>query len=610
MADCVGQKLGKYHLIRLLGKGGFGDVYLGQHVEDGTQAAIKVLHEPLTNENIKEFVNEAGLCQLLRHESIVRLFDFGIRDDYIPFLAIEYAPNGSLANNYPRGTRIPLDTIITYVKPISAALQYAHDNRLIHRDVKPANFLIGTNGKVLLGDFGIAAIALSTRSQEQQREKQKVVGSWEYAAPEQFAGRAVPASDQYSLAVVVYEWLCGDRPFHGNFDQLVVQHYHLNSPPPPLHEKISISPTVEQVIMKALAKNPEHRYESVETFANALAACLNSDSHSEPTPPMPSPHPPPVPRASPRRGQANPEPTPPVQAQTLKDRLIDIQPLMVRVPKIPADLPGPMRKKYKQLLNREFEIGEYPVTNIEYQRFVAVSHRVPTSWKQRAFPGSAFPPERATHPVVGITQQDADAYCAWLSSQTRNRYRLPTPQEWEWAASGPQRQQYPWGKQFDQERCNTEESGIGETTPVDKYLTGKSFCGAKDMSGNVWEMTQSSRRSFNMFDYKLMLYVIIIGTLLGIALGIYAVASYNGRLPDMISYVIFDILIPGILFGLGASFVSYCVAYAIGYCIFLIQLRPTLRGGAWNASSDKAPCFSRNYKIDEKATGFRLLREV
>src|SRR5437660_588263 len=161
MVDCVGRQLGKYRLVRFLGWGGFGDVYLGEHVEGGAQAAIKVLHEPLTNENIKEFVNEAGLCQLLRHESIVRLLDVGIGDDYIPFLVMEYAPNGSLADRHPRGTRLPLDTIVSYVKSISAALQYAHDKGLIHRDVKPANFFIGPNGKVLLGDFGIAAIALS-----------------------------------------------------------------------------------------------------------------------------------------------------------------------------------------------------------------------------------------------------------------------------------------------------------------------------------------------------------------------------------------------------------------------------------------------------------------
>ena len=248
MIDCVGRQLGKYHLVRLLGRGSFGDVYLGEHVEGGPQAAIKVLHEPLTNENINEFVNEAGLKRL-RHESIVRLFDVGIGDGYIPFLAMEYAPNGSLADCHPRGTRLPLGTIISYVKPISAALQYVHEKGLIHCDVKPANLFIGSNGKVLLGDFGIAAIVLSTRSQEQQREKQNAFGSWPYAAPEQFVGKAVPASDQYSLAVVVYEWLCGEHPFQGGFLQLENQHRQ-NIPPPPLHEKMNISPAVEQVIIQ------------------------------------------------------------------------------------------------------------------------------------------------------------------------------------------------------------------------------------------------------------------------------------------------------------------------------------------------------------------------
>lgn len=285
---------GEYRVIRLLGKGGFGDVYLGEHLREKAPVAIKVLQESLTNENIREFVTEAGTQRLLRHEHIVRLLDFGIGTNQLPFLVMEYAPGGSLAARHPPGSRLPFETILSYLQPLSAALQYAHDRGLIHRDIKPANFLIGTNGKILLSDFGIAAIALSTRSREQHREEQKLVGSWAYAAPEQFVGKAVPASDQYSLAVVVYEWLCGQRPFQGNFDQLVVQHYHLKSPPPPLHEKMSILPAIEQVIMRALAKGPEHRFESVQSFAEAIVTCSVSGSYSKPqlmTPPMNDPTP-------------------------------------------------------------------------------------------------------------------------------------------------------------------------------------------------------------------------------------------------------------------------------------------------------------------------------
>lgn len=275
---------GEYRLFRLLGKGGFGDVYLGAHPREKAPVAIKILHEPLTNENIREFVTEAGTQRLLRHDHIVRLLDFGIGAKQLPFLIMEYAPGGSLADRHPPGSRLLLESILSYLKPLSSALHYAHNRGVIHRDIKPANFLIGTNGKVLLSDFGINVVALSTRSRERQGEEQKVVGSWAYAAPEQFAGQAVPASDQYSLAVVVYEWLGGERPFHGNFDQLVVQHFHIKSPPPPLHEKMDIPPAIEQVIMRALAKVPEQRFESVQAFADALVAYSVPGSHSEPQP--------------------------------------------------------------------------------------------------------------------------------------------------------------------------------------------------------------------------------------------------------------------------------------------------------------------------------------
>src|SRR2546423_5359595 len=147
---------GEYRLIRLLGKGGFGDVYLGEHMKDRVSVAIKVLHEPLTNENIKEFVTEAGTQRVLHHDHIVRLLDVGIGANQLPFLIMEYAPGGSLADRHPPGSQLLLESIVSYLKPLSEALQYAHDRGLIHRDIKPANFLIGTKGKVLLGDFGIA----------------------------------------------------------------------------------------------------------------------------------------------------------------------------------------------------------------------------------------------------------------------------------------------------------------------------------------------------------------------------------------------------------------------------------------------------------------------
>src|SRR5215470_19219464 len=168
MTDRIGQQLGNYHLTRLLGQGGFADVYLGEHVYLGTNAAIKVLQTRLANESDLEwFLNEARTIARLSHPNVVRVLDFGVEDES-PFLVIEYAPNGTLRERHPSGTILPITTIISYVKQVAAALQYAHDEKLIHRDVKPENMLLGRRNEVLLSDFGIATVAHNTSSMSVQ----------------------------------------------------------------------------------------------------------------------------------------------------------------------------------------------------------------------------------------------------------------------------------------------------------------------------------------------------------------------------------------------------------------------------------------------------------
>src|SRR5205814_4269245 len=155
--------------------------------------------------------------------------------------------------------------IISYVKQIAAALQHAHNERLVHRDIKPENMLLGRQNELLLSDFGIALVAQSSR----YPSPQEIVGTAAYMSPEQIQGKLHPVSDQYSLGVVVYEWLSGDRPFHGSFTEIASQHMFV--PPPPLHERMSGIPVaVEHVVMTALAKDPQRRFTSVQTFATAF----------------------------------------------------------------------------------------------------------------------------------------------------------------------------------------------------------------------------------------------------------------------------------------------------------------------------------------------------
>lgn len=267
MADRVGQQLGNYRLTRLLGRGGFAEVYLGEHVYLKTPAAIKLLHTKGTSqEGLEGFLREAQAIARLIHPHIVRVLEFGVDGDgETPFLVMDYAPNGSLRQYYPKKTPLPLTTIMPHVRQVASALQYAHNARIIHRDVKPENMLLGRGNKVLLSDFGIALLAHSSNS----LSTQEVAGTATYMAPEQFQGKPRLASDQYALGVVIYEWLTGERPFHGSFIELCTQ--HIFTPPVPLHQKISsIPPAVEHVVLKALAKAPEDRYRSVAEFANEL----------------------------------------------------------------------------------------------------------------------------------------------------------------------------------------------------------------------------------------------------------------------------------------------------------------------------------------------------
>jgi len=266
VADRLGQQFGNYRLVALLGQGGYAEVYLGQHVRLTLQAAVKVLHGYLTDQEAEHFYQEAETIAKLTHPCIVRILDFDVQDG-VPFLVMDYAPNGSLRQRFPRSSLVPLPQIISSVKQVADALQYAHEQKFIHRDVKPENMLLGRREEVLLSDFGLAALAHSTSSLS--ASGQGTVGTIAYMAPEQIEGHPRAASDQYSLGVVVYEWLCGERPFEGSVTEVMVK--HLSMPPPSLRERVPMLPAeVEQVVLRALAKDPKARFASVADFAEAL----------------------------------------------------------------------------------------------------------------------------------------------------------------------------------------------------------------------------------------------------------------------------------------------------------------------------------------------------
>ncbi len=276
MTNFLGRQLGNYRLIRLLGQGGFAEVYQGQHTHLDTWAAIKVLRAELyTDEDRNEFRKEARTIANLQHPNIVRVLDFGVENG-IPFLVLEYAPNGTMLNRHARGSKVPFQYIISYSKQITSALQYAHDRKIVHRDVKPANILLGPGGDILLSDFGLAFIAESITAGWGSNDSAKdAAGTVAYMAPEQLRGKPSAKSDQYSLAIMVYEWLTGELPFRGAY--LEVATMQAQMPPPPLREKEpSIPADVEYVVLKALSKDPQERFNSVQAFATALEQAFSA----------------------------------------------------------------------------------------------------------------------------------------------------------------------------------------------------------------------------------------------------------------------------------------------------------------------------------------------
>lgn len=264
-------QFGNYYLRRILGEKGLSRVYLGEHVLFHTPVAIKLI-DRYEGDELTRFVEQATLLTRLKHPHIVPILDFGVHQG-AAYLVMQYMPQGDLRQRHPRGTMLPLATVVDYTKNIAGALQHVHTHHLVHRDVKPHNMLLGDNEEIMLSDFGIAVPSHSL----DDLTTYDFEGTAPYAAPEQLRGDPRRASDQYALAIVVYEWLSGNWPFTGNFEAITRKHFFA-IPPPFKEHGITIAEEVEQVIMKALAKEPEQRFASVLDFAEALE---QANKHTE-----------------------------------------------------------------------------------------------------------------------------------------------------------------------------------------------------------------------------------------------------------------------------------------------------------------------------------------
>ena len=286
-----GRHLGHYRLLRLLGRGGMGEVYLAEDARIGQQVAIKVIRSEgiayPQSESAKEaarlFEREAKAIARLDHPNILPLYAYGeekLGEQLLTYLVMPYRKEGTLANWLrQRGEAAPLSPaeVAPLFQQAAVALQHAHDQHVLHQDIKPTNFLIrlrsGQPGQpdLLLSDFGIAKLTSATGS-----VSQSIRGTPTYMAPEQWDGHPVAASDQYGLAIMVYELLVGRPPFAGNPGQVMRQHY-LSPPAAPSSLGARLPLALDAVLLRALAKPPEERFTSVTAFARAFQEALESE---------------------------------------------------------------------------------------------------------------------------------------------------------------------------------------------------------------------------------------------------------------------------------------------------------------------------------------------
>lgn len=461
---------GRYTLVRRLGKGGQGAVYLGRDTKLGREVAVKVLlPEVRAAFGSERFQLEVELVSRLSHPHIVKLFEAD-EVDGMPFYVMDYVEGESLQQRLEREGPIGLKEALRVVAEVGDALQYAHEHGTIHRDIKPGNILL-SGGHALITDFGIAKDTARTGGGT-LTSTGIALGTAPYMSPEQAAGekRVDARTDVYSLAAVLYEMLVGEAPFTGKSVQAILARVMVDPPRPLRTTRSGVPPHIEQAILEALSKTPADRPASAQEFLQRLAS--GSDAR-----PMFS-------RRAAVIGTAGllivglgawgiwralGEGAAPVG--------------MVLVPAGMFPLFGgncPQCVAARNVALDSFYIDRTEVPVGAYASYVAAG-RAPAPWAVR--PADSLP-------VTGVLWSEAEGYCRW-----RHRLaRLPTEEQWEAGARGTAGLLYPWGPTWEEGRANADNSRLG-LSPVGASAAGATTAGVMDLIGNAWEWTASSIKS-------------------------------------------------------------------------------------------------------------------
>lgn len=287
-----GVQLGHYRLTHFIRGGGMGEVYQAEDLNLPRQVAIKVMRTEAmlypdaesSKDATRLFKREMRTISMLDHSHILTLLEAGeerISGENIAYMVMPYCSEGSLVDwirQHHSSSPLTPQEVLVLLEQAAEALQYAHDQQVLHLDIKPSNFLVRRQSNtaalpnLLLADFGVAKISSTSRMSATPR------GTFDYMAPEQLAGNAVAASDQYALGIMAYELLTGRTPFQGAMPQVVFYQHANVVPDPPSTLNAAVPKELDKVVLRALAKKPQERYGSVTAFAQAFAAMLNKST--------------------------------------------------------------------------------------------------------------------------------------------------------------------------------------------------------------------------------------------------------------------------------------------------------------------------------------------
>ena len=275
-----GQKISdRYQIIKSIGEGGMANVYLAYDTILDRNVAVKVLRGDLASDEkfVRRFQREALAASSLYNENIVEVYDVG-EDNGQYYIVMEYIDGKHLKNLLKKRGKLTIPETVDIMSQIASGLSVAHDQYLIHRDIKPQNIMILENGLVKITDFGIAMAMNST----QLTQTNSVMGSVHYLPPEQASGKGASLqSDIYSMGILMYELLTGKLPYHGD-NAVEIALKHLKEPLPSIREELpSIPQSVENIIIKATAKNPKNRYTDAKEMYEDLKTCLNDNRLNE-----------------------------------------------------------------------------------------------------------------------------------------------------------------------------------------------------------------------------------------------------------------------------------------------------------------------------------------